>query len=152
VTKLIKLVPGIAATVWLLGGGLAAAQQVASVTAPAATPTANAPAATPPMGGYLPQPGPSKQLVEKVWVDATGFALYVMNRECNGQCAVLFPPLTPAAGAKPPSKDWTVRVREENGDLQWVYKGRPVYTYTGDKPSEPPHADAIVPGIALAQK
>lgn len=112
--------------------------------------TAVAPAL--PVGGHVPQPPQSTHLREKVWEPAAGYPLYVLNRECNGQCAVTFPPLTPALNAKPPSREWTIRVREENGALQWAYKGKPVYTFSGDKPTEPPKADQIIPGVALAQK
>ena len=139
-----------------VGFGGAAFAQEAAVTPASAPEPAIGPAPNPahPMGGYLPHPAPSKILIaaDKAWIDAKGRPLYVMDRECNGQCAVLFPPLTPQPGAKPPSKDWTIRIREENGDLQWVYKGRPVYTYVEDKPDEHPKAHGVLPGISLAQK
>jgi predicted lipoprotein with Yx(FWY)xxD motif len=123
---------------------------------------------THPMAGYLKHPKAALIRLEKNWVDASGYPLYVMDRECNGQCAVLFPPLTPIVGDTPPNASWTIRVREENGDMQWVYKGRPVYAYAGDyverpakqlpdgttKPAskaQPPKADKIVPWVQLAR-
>lgn len=140
------------ATVLAFAPGLAAAQQQAAEADPLTAGPLGAPSVIHPKGGYLPQPPSSTQLLEKVWAPAAGFPLYVLNRECNGQCAVTFPPLTPAdASAKPPSKDWTIRTRDENGALQWVYKGKPVYTFSGDKPDEAPKADDILPGIALAR-
>ena len=48
-------------------------------------------------------------------------------------CAVQFPPLKPPAGAKAPSADWSIRIRDENGEPQWVYKGKPVYTWPEDQ-------------------
>jgi predicted lipoprotein with Yx(FWY)xxD motif len=111
------------------------------------------PAETPkhPLGGYLPAPVGSTFLKEKVYQDAKGYPLYVLNRECFGQCAVQFPPLAAPNDAKPPSKDWRVRIRPENGELQWVYKGHPVYTFFDDRPDEPPKADRIIPDVALAR-
>ena len=103
------------------------------------------------MGGYLKAPPGSTRLVEKEFRDAMGLPLYTMERECFGQCAVLFPPLTPAANAKPPSEDWTIRTRLENGDRQWVYKGKPVYTFVQDKTDVHPQADKVLPEIALAR-
>lgn len=138
--------------------GLALALSAAAALAedaPAAPAKPAAPAGVKalPIGGYVKAPAGSQQLRELKWRPADGYPLYTLDRECNGQCAVLFPPLTPAsADAKPPSRDWKIRVREENGALQWVYKGKPVYTYIEDKPDEPPKADNIVPGVRLARK
>lgn len=109
------------------------------------------PNAAHPMGGYLKGPPSSTRMVEKVFRDAAGLPLYTLDRECFGQCAVLFPPLTPAKDAKAPSKDWTIRVRAENGDKQWVYKGKPVYTYLHDKTDVHPQADSVLPEIKLAR-
>ena len=50
---------------------------------------------------------------------------------CNGPCAALWPPAMAAADAKPEG-DFTIVVRDD-GARQWAYKGKPVYTYTGDK-------------------
>jgi predicted lipoprotein with Yx(FWY)xxD motif len=123
-----------------------------------------------PVGGYLKHPKAAALIrLEVKWEDASGYPLYVLDRECNAQCARLFPPLTPIQGDKPPSADWTIRTREENGDMQWVYKGRPVYVYSGDyvdrpekklpdgstKPAskaQPPKADLIVPWVHIARQ
>jgi predicted lipoprotein with Yx(FWY)xxD motif len=142
-----------------------------------ATPSADAPeqgsamdaAQNHPLAGYLAHPKKAALIrLEKKWADASGYPLYVLDRECNAQCAVLFPPLTPIVGDTSPNADWTIRVREENGDMQWVYKGRPVYVYSGDyverpemplpdgttKPAskaQPPRAHQIVPWVHLAK-
>lgn len=135
---------------------------------PPAQPAMPVSAQSHPIGGYLALPRPSLIRLEKKWVDASGYALYVLDRECNAQCAVVFPPLTPIRGDAPPSADWTIRVREENGDMQWVYKGRPVYVYSGDYVDRPekklsdgttrpaskaqsPRAHKIVPWVELAR-
>jgi predicted lipoprotein with Yx(FWY)xxD motif len=121
-----------------------------------------------PVAGYLNHPGTSLVRLETKWVDAKGYPLYVLDRECNAQCARLFPPLTPIVGATPPSADWSIRTREENGDMQWVYKGSPVYVYSGDyvdrpqkklsdgsiqpeSKAQPPKGDLIVPWVHLAR-
>jgi len=125
---------------------------------PAAAPAAGEPVIGPnpnpahPMGGYLKAPPGSTRLTEKVFRDATGLPLYTIDRaECRSQCAVLFPPLTPAPNAVPPSKDWTIRTRDENGHKQWVYKGKPIYTFVQDKPDVHPQADSVLPEIKLAR-
>jgi hypothetical protein len=133
--------------------------------------TAQAPVsydASHPVGGYLEHPRPSLIRLETKWEDASGYPLYVLDRACNAQCARLFPPLTPIRGDTPPDANWTIVVREENGDMQWAYKGRPVYVYSGDyvdrpdkllpdgstKPAskaQPPRAHRIVPWVQLAR-
>ena len=140
-----------------------AAAAALSGAAVAQTPTTKVPVA-----GYLGHPGTSLIRLETKWVDAKGYPLYVLDRECNAQCARLFPPLTPIVGAKPPTADWSIRTREENGDMQWVYKGKPVYVYSGDyvdrpekklpdgstqpaSEAQPPKADLIVPWVHLAK-
>jgi hypothetical protein len=134
----------------------------------AQTPTPVAGAQQHPVGGYLKHPKPSLIRLEVKWEDASGYPLYVLDRECNAQCARVFPPLTPIKGDAPPNDNWTILVREENGDMQWVYRGRPVYTYSGDyvdrpekklpdgsiKPAskaQPPKAHKIVPWVELAR-
>jgi hypothetical protein len=144
---------------------------VAACASPAGAPVQDAtPGAVQdhPLAGYLKHPKPALIRLEKKWTDASGYPLYVLDRECNAQCAVLFPPLTPIAGDTPPDANWTIRVREENGDMQWVYKGRPVYVYSADyvdrpeiplpdgttKPAskaQPPRAHQIVPWVHLAR-
>jgi predicted lipoprotein with Yx(FWY)xxD motif len=77
----------------------------------------------------------------KALVDAKGMTVYVFDRDttgksnCNGQCATTWPPLTPAADAKP-SGHWTIVTRSD-GSKQWAYDGKPVYTYSKDtKPGD----------------
>ncbi|HXW41440.1 MAG TPA: hypothetical protein VEK75_09575 [Xanthobacteraceae bacterium] len=72
----------------------------------------------------------------KALVDAKGMTLYIFDRDaagksnCNGQCAVNWPPLTAAADAKP-SGDWSVVTRDDGGK-QWAYKGKPLYAFAKD--------------------
>jgi len=62
--------------------------------------------------------------------DLRGMALYTFDRDaagksnCNGQCAVNWPPLK-ADGTSQPSGSWSVVTRDD-GSNQWAYKGRPL--------------------------
>ncbi|WP_186002595.1 hypothetical protein [Mycobacterium sp. KBS0706] len=75
------------------------------------------------------------------FVDARGMTLYVYDRDapnqsnCDGLCAVFWPPLTASASSRPPA-GWSLAARND-GSKQWAYQGRPLYTWTGDrKPGE----------------
>jgi predicted lipoprotein with Yx(FWY)xxD motif len=77
----------------------------------------------------------------KALVDSKGMTLYTFDRDaagtsnCNGPCAVNWPPLAAAADAKAPG-DWTVITRGDGGK-QWAYKGRPLYAFAKDaKPGD----------------
>ncbi len=70
--------------------------------------------------------------------DARGVALYIKDIDkqpgksaCTGQCAIEWPPAVAAADAKPQG-DWSVIVREDGG-RQWAFRGKPLYTYSGDR-------------------
>ncbi|MGO9931936.1 MAG: hypothetical protein ACLPV8_09000 [Steroidobacteraceae bacterium] len=68
--------------------------------------------------------------------DDDGHSLYVYDRDpagrsvCVGQCTTKFPPV-----AAPPDAhqigDWTP-IRRPDGSMQWAYKGKPVYRFSGD--------------------
>jgi predicted lipoprotein with Yx(FWY)xxD motif len=77
----------------------------------------------------------------KALVDGKSMTLYVFDRDtagtsnCSGQCVANWPPLAPAADAKP-SGQWTIIARPEGGK-QWAYKGLPLYTFKKDaKPGD----------------
>ena len=137
------------------GGALA--QDHGAPAGPAAT-AAAAPVIGPhpneahPIGGYLKAPEGSTRLVAKKYEPAVGLPLYTIDREhCRSQCAVLFPPLTPAKDAKPPSRDWSIIIRDEGGHPQWAYKGKPIYTFVQDKTDVHPQADSVLPEVKLAR-
>ncbi|MFJ3483932.1 hypothetical protein ACIPL1_11210 [Pseudomonas sp. NPDC090202] len=80
------------------------------------------------------------QAMEKdgVLTDHHGMTLYTFDKDtsagksvCNDQCAVNWPPLVAAAGEKAEG-DWTI-IKRDDGASQWVYKGKPLYTFKGDK-------------------
>ncbi|HXW41745.1 MAG TPA: hypothetical protein VEK75_11105 [Xanthobacteraceae bacterium] len=77
----------------------------------------------------------------KALVDSKGMTLYTFDRDaagksnCNGQCAVNWPPLMAAADSKA-SGDWSVVTRDDGGK-QWAYKGQPLYAFVKDaKPGD----------------
>jgi predicted lipoprotein with Yx(FWY)xxD motif len=67
----------------------------------------------------------------------TGMTLYTYDRDvvgsgksdCNGDCAMMWPPMLVVGGT--PSGTYTIIVRE-GGEQQWVYKGQPLYLFSGD--------------------
>ncbi len=85
------------------------------------------------------QAEPAAKMANGMWVNASGMTLYTFDKDvaasgksmCNGPCAALWPPAAAAADAKPDG-EFTIVVRDD-GARQWAYKGKPVYTYSGDK-------------------
>lgn len=73
----------------------------------------------------------------KALVDSKGMTLYIFDKDagsksnCNGKCAVNWPPLLVATGAKA-SGDWSIVTRADGGK-QWAYKGKPLYGWIKDK-------------------
>jgi predicted lipoprotein with Yx(FWY)xxD motif len=72
-----------------------------------------------------------------MYVNAKGMTLYTFDKDtpgksaCNGQCAINWPPLIVADGAKA-SGDWSIVTRDD-GLKQWAYKGKPLYTWIKDQ-------------------
>jgi predicted lipoprotein with Yx(FWY)xxD motif len=72
-----------------------------------------------------------------VLTDAKGMTLYTFAKDaagksnCNGQCAMNWPPLMAAADAKPMG-DWTIVTRDD-GMKMWAHKGMPLYTWVKDQ-------------------
>ena len=73
----------------------------------------------------------------KIWVDTKGMTLYSFDKDvagksnCNGECAVEWPPLAAAADSKA-AGDWTIVARDD-GSMMWAFKGQPLYTFVDDK-------------------
>src|ERR1700722_16941681 len=71
-----------------------------------------------------------------VLTDAKGMTLYTFDKDaegksnCNGKCAMVWPPLAASADSKAMG-DWTVVTRDD-GTQQWAYKGKPLYTFMKD--------------------
>ncbi len=83
----------------------------------------------------------------KVLTDPKGMTLYVFDRDmrgkstCTGSCAQSWPPLKASKDAKPSGK-FTLITRAD-GTSQWSYKGKPVYTWVGDKKPGDTSGDGI---------
>lgn len=73
----------------------------------------------------------------KVYTDSNGLTLYTYDKDaagksnCDGDCAVKWPPLKAADDAKDEGA-WTVVTRTD-GTKMWAHDGKPLYTYEGDK-------------------
>lgn len=59
-------------------------------------------------------------------VDGDGFG----DSDCNGDCAVSWPPLV-AAQNSVPDGDFTI-IRRDDGERQWAYRGLPLYYFVND--------------------
>ncbi|MES2839540.1 MAG: hypothetical protein V4794_04620 [Pseudomonadota bacterium] len=74
-----------------------------------------------------------------ILTDAAGFTLYVFDNDltvpgksvCINACALSWVHLA-AKEADKPQGDHTIIVRDD-GQKQWVYKGRPLYRFVNDK-------------------
>jgi predicted lipoprotein with Yx(FWY)xxD motif len=72
-----------------------------------------------------------------VYVNMDGQALYYYRRDrmnqstCYGDCARNWRPYL-AQGDVRPHGNWSI-IDRDDGTRQWVYSGRPTYTWTGDR-------------------
>lgn len=84
---------------------------------------------------------------QTVYADAQGMTLYTFDKDeagksnCDGDCAVRWPPFMAEAGATAEG-DWTV-VERSDGTTMWAYKGKPLYTYEGDKAAGDATGDGV---------
>ncbi len=73
----------------------------------------------------------------KIYTDAKGMTLYTFDKDkagvsnCNGGCAVKWPPLM--ASAKAMGNDDFEVIKRADGSKQWAYKGMALYTWFKDK-------------------
>ena len=58
-----------------------------------------------------------------------------LRSACKDACLQAWEPLPAAPSAKPLGQ-WTI-IRSDNGQGQWAYRGKPVYTLIGDLPYKP---------------
>lgn len=83
----------------------------------------------------------------EVFADADGMSLYTFRKDsagkskCYGACAGAWPPFTAADGAKKKG-DWSL-VSRKNGDMQWAYKGAPLYFWAGDRKKGDVRGDGV---------
>lgn len=79
--------------------------------------------------GFLFRRFPGAQRLYTYDLDKNG------RSNCNIGCDGPRPPVYTSCASKP-MPDWTI-FKRYNGLCQWVYKGRPLYTFYHDSPSEP---------------
>jgi predicted lipoprotein with Yx(FWY)xxD motif len=77
-------------------------------------------------------------LGKTVLVNRAGLTLYSLSAEtkgrfiCTGSCLSLWHPLVGHAGQKPTGARSLGTIRRSNGQTQVTYRGKPLYTFTGD--------------------
>jgi predicted lipoprotein with Yx(FWY)xxD motif len=72
-------------------------------------------------------------------VTAKGLTVYTFDKDaansgksaCTGQCAVKWPPVVASASDKPQGA-FSIVVRDD-GQRQWAYNGKPLYTWPEDQ-------------------
>jgi predicted lipoprotein with Yx(FWY)xxD motif len=75
---------------------------------------------------------------QNVITDASGMTLYVYDNDkpgvsnCYDKCAKAWPPAYAPAGTTG-SGDYSTIKRKDDSDLQWAYKGMPLYLWIKDK-------------------
>lgn len=90
----------------------------------------------PPPATAQTQASPTADTQQRL-VGSHGMTLYTYDpdgdsgrSQCDGTCAVLWPPYLAAAGAKAAGGFGLVSRADHN--LQWSYRGHPLYRYAGD--------------------
>ena len=72
-----------------------------------------------------------------VLANAGNMSLYIFDKDtpaisnCNGKCAVKWPPLMASSQSRPNGKFGIIM--RADGSLQWAYRGMPLYTWFKDK-------------------
>ena len=87
---------------------------------------------------------------------ANGMSLYVFDKDsagksnCNGDCAVEWPPMTAAANAAVSNPHLSV-IRRADGTRQWAWMGRPLYFFDEDTSPGDMKGDSYSPDWHLAR-
>jgi predicted lipoprotein with Yx(FWY)xxD motif len=75
--------------------------------------------------------------IGRVMTTPQGATIYTFGKDeigksnCHADCATQWPPIIAASGARPYGK--MSLVRRHDGQQQWAYDGRPLYTYADDE-------------------
>ena len=83
---------------------------------------------------YAAEPAMTK---DGMLVDHKGMTLYTFGKDaggksmCNDKCAANWPPLAADSMAKNMG-EWTA-IKRDDGQMQWAYDGKPLYTFVMDK-------------------
>ncbi len=121
---------------------VAVAPTVAPSTAPSSAPTA-APSGSPTTTtGFAGDAKQAQVNGKTILVDATtGLALYFFNGDttpnqsnCTGSCLTIWPSHAATASEKGDA-NFSIFTRSDGNGMQWAFKGRPLYTFISDTPS-----------------
>lgn len=120
---------------------------VVSPTAPPASPTTGPTATVAPTSSPVTKTGFSGDAKiaqvngQTILVDASsGLALYFFNADttntsnCTGGCLAIWPSHAASAGEKADG-NFSIFARSDGNGMQWAYKGRPLYTFVSDSPT-----------------
>jgi predicted lipoprotein with Yx(FWY)xxD motif len=106
------------------------------------------PAAPAPSTNAARLPKEVQRRADGAFADAAGKPLYVWDIDtmvgmshCETDCAKMWPPLAAPKNAKPMG-DWSP-ISREDGSLQWTYKTKPLYTYSGDTAGAPAAGEKV---------
>ena len=138
---------------WIAPAGLAVAGLIAAGCGTSAS--SSAPASTgSPMHSGAPASTASTLKVASVGgtmvlTNAKGFTLYWFvpdtstKSNCNGSCAAIWPPVKGPATAGSGVTGKLTTITRSGGSKQAVYRGHPLYTYTGDTGPRQNHGNGI---------
>jgi predicted lipoprotein with Yx(FWY)xxD motif len=93
--------------------------------------------------------GSVDSLGKKVLTNNAGRTLYTLSVEKNGKfictsaCLKTWPPLIVPAGTKPTGPATLGTVKRPDGRTQVTYKGRPLYTFTGDSKAGEANGESV---------
>ena len=91
------------------------------------------------LGACAMYPAAPASYTNNALVGPTGMSLYTFDRDpldagksvCNGPCANNWPPFMAPANAQSHG-DWQA-IRRDDGQLQWAYRGKPLYYWSKDQ-------------------
>jgi predicted lipoprotein with Yx(FWY)xxD motif len=160
------------ALVGCTGGGATTAPTTAPTQAPASqapasqAPASEAPASEAPAsaatGGATVEAKPVGAIGTVLVAGSTGMTVYTFSKDtkdsgtsaCSGDCLTKWPALTVPAGGSPTAGDGVTGklatiTRADDGTLQVVYNGLPLYFFSGD--SAPGDANGVYPNWAAVK-
>jgi predicted lipoprotein with Yx(FWY)xxD motif len=93
------------------------------------------------MSAYAADPGKMVDTkLGKAMATQKGMMLYTFDKDatgksnCDAACLKMWPAYH--AGAKAKAKDGWTLISGTDGKMMWAYDGKPLYTYSDDKPGE----------------
>ncbi len=84
----------------------------------------------------------SKPGIGSYLAEPNGYALYTYNADkpnvsnCSGSCLAIWPAYQDSGSTTNLPANFGTIKRTDNGQVQYTYKGMPLYTFASDKPNE----------------